>query len=202
MPFFVGITGGIGSGKSVVSSFLRDEGWFVVDFDELVRKALDMEYVVKEISKVLGDHVIKNGRLDKKAVSKIIFSDREKRKKIESIIHPIVEKMAFDMAYNSGKEIVAFDAPLLIETGFWRKMDKVILVKAPLELRIKRASRRLKISEDEVLKRISSQMDDKEREKFADYVIENDGSMEDLRKKVTNIAEKIMNEVKGYGKSK
>ncbi len=201
MPFFVGITGGIGSGKSAVSSFLRDKGWFVVDFDELVRKALDMEHVVKEISQVLGDHVIKDGKLDKKAVSKIVFSDREKRKKIEDIIHPIVEKMAFDIAYGSGKEIVAFDAPLLIETGFWRKMDRVILVKAPLELRIKRASERLKISEDEVMKRISSQMDDKEKERFADYVIENDGSLEDLKEKVMNIAEKIVNEVKGYGKS-
>ncbi len=201
MSYILGVTGGIGSGKSTVCSILSDIGWYVVDFDLIAAQVLERENVKKELYSIFGRDVFDSqGRVNRRMISLEIFSDSDKRAKLESLVHPIVEREAFDQAKkaeDAGNSFIAFDCPLLIEKGLWSKVNWVLVVVAPEALRIKRASEKLGITEDEVLKRMRAQMDDKKRTYYADFVVENDGSLEDLRRKIAEISKKIKQEV-GY----
>ncbi len=203
MSYFLGVTGGIGSGKSVVSGIFGRLGWFVIDFDRLVSLALTRKDVVDRIVHEFGCGVLSpEGGLDRRKLSHLVFNDKDKRLRLQGILHPIVEEEAFsaaEKAERSGKHFILFDAPLLIETGFWKKVNWVLVVVAPVSERIKRASKRLGITEEEVLRRMESQMKDDERVRYADFVIVNDGTIDDLKLKVLDIHKKIKSEVMGYG---
>ncbi|NMC00605.1 MAG: dephospho-CoA kinase [Thermoanaerobaculaceae bacterium] len=193
----VGITGGIGSGKSEAKEIFKKYGAFVVDADEIVRNLLEKNGEgYKQVLNEFGNEILDNGlEIDKNKLSSIVFSDALKRRKLEEILHPLVIKKREEIFAKlqkklSEKDIVVAEAALIFEANTKKYFDYVILIKAPKDLRIKRLlSKGFSLSEIE--KRMKAQWEDEKKEKLADFVIENNSSLEELEKKVANVIEKI-----------
>lgn len=184
----IALTGGIGAGKSLVANYFFSLGAEVVDADQLARQAIQQgSDGFNQVIQAFGDEILKDGDIDRKALGAIVFSNPEKRQKLESIIHPIVQQgLADARAELVDDQILIYEIPLLVETKAASKFDAVITVEAPLEARIERLKNRgLEISEIE--KRIASQVTAEERKAAANYVIENDGNEEELLRKVETI---------------
>lgn len=188
----IALTGGIGAGKSLVANYFFSLGALVIDADQLARQAIErgsagFDAVIAEF----GDGILKDGDINRKALGEIVFTNAEKRKKLESIIHPIVQQsLAEARIALKDNEILIYEIPLLVETNAASKFDLVITVEAPMEARIERLrSRGLQTSEIE--SRIANQATTEERKKIANIVIENDGSEEDLLRKVEAIWEEL-----------
>lgn len=175
----IGITGGIGSGKSFFSSRLKEYGIPVFDSDSEAKKLMLVSpFIVSSLKSLLGDNVYIDGKLNKSLIADYIFSSPTNAHKINSIVHPCVKKEFLSWVnehFNSGNRIVAIESAILFESGFDDIVDKVVTVHAPLELRISRVMKRDHTSREKVLERINSQMSDDERNQRADFVIENDG---------------------------
>ena len=175
----IGITGGIGSGKSFISSRLIEYGVPVFDSDSEAKKLMLVSpFIVFSLKSLLGDNVYIDGKLNKSLIADYIFSSPTNAHKINSIVHPCVKKEFLSWVnehFNSGDRIVAIESAILLESGFDDIVDKVVTVHAPLELRISRVMKRDHTSREKVLERINSQMSDDERNQRADFVIENDG---------------------------
>lgn len=175
----IGITGGIGSGKSYIAHLLEQRGIPLYDTDrEAKRLTVTHPQIRKELSALLGTEVYHaDGTLNKYLVASYLFSSPEHAEHINQIIHPCVYKdfLAWaDRQAASGVEIVAMESAILFESGFQTAVDYVVMVYAPLELRIKRAMQRDSASETQIRARISAQMDDEEKKRKADYVLYNE----------------------------
>ena len=188
----IALTGGIGSGKSLVANYFYSLGAEVIDADQLARQAIErgsegFDQVISEF----GDVILKDGDIDRRALGEIVFSDPIKRKALEAIIHPKVQQ-ALTQARNSLNEnqILIYEIPLLVETNAASKFDKVITVEAPLELRIERLKSRGLLQSD-IEKRISNQATPEQRRAIADIQIENDGTEEELLRKVEAIWDEL-----------
>lgn len=188
----IALTGGIGSGKSLVANYFYSLGAEVIDADQLARQAIErgsegFDQVISEF----GDVILKDGDIDRRALGEIVFSDPIKRKALEAIIHPKVQQ-ALNQARNSLNEnqILIYEIPLLVETNAASKFDKVITVEAPLELRIERLKSR-GLLQSEIEKRISNQATPEQRRAIADIQIENDGTEEELLRKVEAIWDEL-----------
>ncbi len=188
----IALTGGIGSGKSLVANYFYSLGAEVIDADQLARQAIErgsegFDQVISEF----GDVILKEGDIDRRALGEIVFSDPIKRKALEAIIHPKVQQ-ALTQARNSLNEnqILIYEIPLLVETNAASKFDKVITVEAPLELRIERLKSR-GLLQSEIEKRISNQATPEQRRAIADIQIENDGTEEELLRKVEAIWDEL-----------
>jgi dephospho-CoA kinase len=184
----IALTGGIGAGKSLVANYLFSLGAEVIDADQLARQAIAQgSDGFDQVVQAFGDEILKDGDIDRKALGAIVFSNPEKRQKLESIIHPIVQRgLADARAELADDQILIYEIPLLVETKAASKFDAVITVEAPLEARIERLKNRgLEISEIE--KRIASQATEKERRAAANFVIENDGNEAELLLKVETL---------------
>lgn len=193
----VGITGGIGSGKSEAKDIFKKYGAFVVDADEIVKALLKKNgEAFKQVVDEFGKEILDNDlEIDKSKLSSIVFGDALKRRKLEEILHPLVIKKREEIFAKmqkkvSEKDIVVAEAALIFEANTKKYFDYVILIKAPKDLRIKRLlSKGFSLSEVE--KRMKAQWEDEKKEKLADFVIENNSSLEELEKKVANVIEEI-----------
>ena len=196
----VGLTGSIATGKSTVESIFKELGVPVIDADEVVHKLLKEEKIKNKFVEILGNVLDEKGEIDRKKVAKIIFSNQEKRKEIEKIIHPEVFKYIQNWIKEKEKkkyDFVIVSVPLMIETGSYKNYDKIIVVYAPKEIQLKRLKKK-GMSEEEALKRINAQMDIEKKLKYADFVINNTGSIEDLRKEVEKIYKKLKEISRNY----
>ncbi len=186
----VGLTGSIGTGKSTVSKIFKELGAYVIDADQIVHSLLKEESVKEKIREILGNVFDDKGEIDKKKVAEIIFNNPEKKKQLEALIHPLVFERIQEKIKNIEKKdpdaVVVVEVPLMIETGSYKNYDVVIVVYAPEEIQLKRLLNRGMEKED-ALKRIKSQMPIDEKVKYADIVIENTGTLEELKKKVENV---------------
>ena len=189
----VGLTGGIGAGKSTVANMFAQLGALVVDADKLAREAIEpgtsgFDEVVAEFSK----KVVKNGEIDRQALGKIVFKDADKRKKLEAIIHPRVqEALATKIKSLSPGDILVYEIPLLVETGAAEKFDYIITVESDIEIRKARLLKKgLYISQIE--KRMASQATEEARSAVADSVIRNDGDEDSLLRQVENLWESVL----------
>lgn len=175
----IGITGGIGSGKSFFSSCLKEYGVPVFDSDSVAKKLMILSpFIVSSLKSLLGENVYIDGKLNKSLVSDYIFSTPANAHKINSIVHPYVKReflLWADERSRNGDGIVAIESAILFEAGFRGVVEKVVTVHAPLEVRISRVMKRDHTSREKVLERINSQMSDEERNLRSDFVIENDG---------------------------
>ena len=173
----IGITGGIGSGKSTVSKILQTMGYPVFNSDDQARKILfqskDLHDKLKEN---FGEEIVVNGIPDKVSLAKIVFSSKEKLKMLNELIHPLVRISFDEWILKQKSKIVIKEAAILIESGAYKECDKIIVVKSPEELRIKRVMKRDSVTEEEVKMRMKNQLSSNELMKFADFVIENDES--------------------------
>ena len=189
----VGLTGGIGSGKSTVARMLADRGAVIVDADVLAREALEVgtpgfEQVVERFGTELVDHAA-GGILDRKKLAEVVFADEEARKDLEAIVHPEVGRRLVETiaAHRDTHDIVVFDAPLIIEGGFGDGLDALVVVTTPLEEQIERLMRDRGMADDEARARIGAQAPTEEKVARADHVIENAGSLEDLEAAVDGL---------------
>lgn len=175
----LGITGGIGSGKSYFSSSLRLRGIPVYDSDSEAKKLmLEDENIVSSLKELLGDQVYISGNLNKQLLASYVFSSPENALKVNSIVHPRVKKAFLEWAdecFSMGHNIVAIESAILFEAGFNDIVDKVVMIHAPLDIRISRVMARDNTSKDKVMERIKLQMPDDQKMLKSDFVIENDG---------------------------
>ncbi len=188
----IGLTGGIGSGKSLAAEYFADLGAMVIDADQLARSAIERGSTgFDEVVTVFGDSILKNGDIDRRALGELVFKDPELKSKLENIIHPWVRN-EFEEAVASlkGDEVLVYEIPLMFETNAQDRFDVVITVEAAMDNRISRLrAKGLHISEIE--SRIAAQATREQRESIADFLIENDGSEDDLLRKVENIWDEL-----------
>jgi dephospho-CoA kinase len=200
----VGITGGIGSGKSVICTIFKSLSVPVYDADQEAKNLYEKyPELVEKIKQEISDEVFdKNGKVDRKKLAELIFSDPDKLKKINSLVHPFVRKDF--KKWCETKESHAYvikEAAILFESGAYKDCDKVISVVSPVELRVQRVRERDRKTKAEVEKIIENQMTDEERSKRSDFIIRNDET-EMLIAQVLAIHEQINKEMKKDSESK
>ena len=178
MPIKLGITGGIGSGKSVVSRLLEIMGVPVYLSDaESKRLTATDSHIRRELIALLGEEVYPNGELNKPLLANALFSDPEQARMINSVIHPCV-KEDFRQWVEKHKDapLIALEAAILIEAGFAGEVDYIVMVYAPMDIRIERAMKRDASPREAIVGRIRHQMSDEEKKAKAHYTILNDGA--------------------------
>ena len=183
----IGLTGGIGSGKSTVLELFKILGVKTYSADESAKKLVNTDpYLINLIKSSFGENIYDKGQLNSKKLSEIVFEDKEKLKLLNSIIHPAVAK-DFKLFLNSNNEdYIVKEAAIIFETKSENNYDKIILIQSPLEIRIERVINRDNISREEVMKRINNQLDENLIIDKCDYVISNENK-EDLEDKVLSI---------------
>ena len=174
MTKIIGLTGGIGSGKTTVANYFKELGIPVYIADVEGKKITESPKILKAIKAAFGSVVFDEGRLNRQKISQIVFNDSEKLKQLNSIIHPEVEKHFMNWVNNhSNFSLVVKETALLFESGSYKKCDFVITVIAPLEDRINRVIKRDAVTREDVLKRIDNQWSDEDRIRNSHYIIDN-----------------------------
>ncbi len=193
----IGLCGGSGSGKGTVAKIFADNGIPTIDADAVYR---DLTYsnspLIKSIASVFGGRILtEDGFLNRKELSNIVFSSKEKLILLNSLTHPAVieeTERRINEFREAGNPAIVFDAPQLFESGFNKKCNVIIAVTAPYDERVKRLMHRDSLDEDSIRKRILSQISDEYLIENSDYVIENKGNVEMLNEKVKQIINKIL----------
>ena len=187
----IGITGGIGSGKSVISDIFRQRGYIVYDSDiEAKRLMCSDERIIKQLVARYGNEVYVDGKLNKELLANKMFGNRSEVEFVNGAVHPVVFEDFIRKSY--GKPIIFIESAILYECGLDMFVDKVITVEAPLDVRIARVIKRDNTTAEKVLKRIEhQQMTDNEAAKQANWVINNDG-IEELTPQIDRILSEIL----------
>jgi dephospho-CoA kinase len=195
----IGLTGGIASGKSESAKYFESLGFYAIDADAIAYglTAKDMP-ALNELVKSFGDGILlSDGDLNRKKLANIIFSDEKAKFRIEKILHThIISRINETISQNMEKYNIIIDAPLLFEAGLDRICDKIVVVWVSYDIQVQRLSLRNELNEDQAKKRISSQMSMEKKVKLADFVVDNCGSKEDLRKKVKDLYKLLASGVK------
>ena len=181
----VALTGGIGSGKSLVGEILEELGALVIDSDQLAREVIERGSPgYEEVVTAFGDSILSEGQIDRSKLAAVVFKESDLRKKLESIIHPLVREAAEKLAKKlpSGA-ILINQIPLLVESDGAKRFDYVVTVSADEEIRRERLRLR-GLKDYEITQRMAAQVSDSEREKIANYIIRNDGSIDELTRAV------------------
>tara|TARA_B100001741_G_scaffold109231_1_gene89932 strand:+ start:8095 stop:8670 length:576 start_codon:yes stop_codon:yes gene_type:complete len=171
----IGITGGIGSGKTYVSEVFSSLGIPVFNADvESKRLMSSSDNLISLVKDLFGDDIYTNGLLDKQKLASIVFSDKEKLENLNNIIHPVVKQEFIDWCKQQNSSYVIKETAILFESRSDKGLDAVICVSAPLNIRIDRAVKRDGSSEKEIKNRIENQISQEEKENLSDYIIVND----------------------------
>lgn len=182
----VGLTGGIGSGKSAVSRLLAAHGAIVIDADALAREVVAPGTPgLAAVAEAFGGHVLRaDGSLDREALGKIVFADPAARRRLEGITHPLIrDETARRFSDLPADAVVVHDIPLLVEAGIAGGYDVVLVVEAPRELRLSRLVGR-GLPRDQAEARMSTQASDADRRAVADVLVDNSGTLDDLSERV------------------
>ena len=189
----IGVTGGIGSGKTTVCRFLRNSGIPTISADEIAHRITDSDPLVqKRLRNILGPKAFdRRGRMNRTFVAERLFGNRRIQASIERVVHPAVErriKIWMSTLARSGKKLAVVEAALVFEAGMDRWLNAVVVVTAKSTLRIRRITKRDRIPGREVARRINAQWSTERKLRKADIVIENDGTVAALRKKTAFLA--------------
>ena len=191
-PLIVGITGGIGCGKSTVSNYLIKNNFKVIDTDVISKEVAKQLSFIKLIEDAFGSEYIINGTLDRKKMGNLIFRDKEANKKLNSIIHPLIKKRVIEEIKKCNKTVIFIDVPLLYESGFDELCHKVICVSTNVEVNIKRLMERDNLQLEDAILRINSQMDLELKKQKAHYIIDNSFDLCYTYKQVDVIISKLL----------
>ena len=196
MTLVIGLTGGIASGKSTISSILKAVGWPVIDADLIARQIVmpgskGLEQIVNRV----GPQMLNSdGTLDRKKLGKTVFDDPKKLSDLDKIEHPLIQE-AIDSQLDEFKKqhlpVVVLDVPLLFETGMDEECDLTVLAVVDQATQLKRLMKRDQISKMDAVKKISSQMSLKEKMQRADVIIDNNGTLEQTRSQVAELVDRV-----------
>lgn len=187
----IGLTGNYGMGKSTVLRLFKEAGAITLDLDEVVDGLLTEGSVIEGIREIFGDIVFSGRELNKAKIAEIVFSDRDRRERLEGLLHPLVmERMREFLSKIDKSRVVIIEIPLLFEKGFEREFDKTITVYADRETAIKRLKDK-GVGMDDALRRLQAQMPVEEKIKRSDFVINNNGTVEETRQQVFNIWDRV-----------
>lgn len=171
----IGITGGIASGKSVISRIIEEIGYPVFYSDRVSRQLVNSSFGLKQsITELLGSKAYTGGKIDHVFVAKIVFSNPELLEQLNGIIHPEVRKAFSDWCSTQHSNVVFNEAAILFETGAYKNFDATVLVTAPAEIRIERAMLRDQSTREDILKRMERQLSDEEKIPLASFILIND----------------------------
>jgi len=193
----VGLTGGVASGKTAISQVLKEEGAYIIDADQLARELVQPHKPAwNELIRAFGQEILReDGSIHRKKLAEKVFADPEQRKLLNQILHPRIRKemdrRAKEIGQKDPEAIVMIDAPLIVELGDHREMDKLIVVTSTQTQQIERLKDRDGTSPEEALRIVSSQMPLEEKLKFADFVIRNEGSLEETRKRTKEVFKEL-----------
>lgn len=194
----LGLTGGIASGKSTVSNIFKKYGIYIADADKIAKELGNRKDVIDEIGEKISKTVIdENGNVNRAKLKEIVFCDKSKLEILNKIYHPKIREEFKKIKLNSSKnDIIIFDVPLLFETGMYTLCDKKILVYVNEDIQIERLIARDGITKELAKKIIDSQMSLDEKKSKSNILIENNGSLEELEKKVEKVYKKILEEIR------
>jgi len=191
----LGLTGSFGSGKTTISNFLKDRGAVVIDADALAHEVTKPgSEGLNTITEQFGTEYVKSdGTLDRKKLGSYVFSHPEALDRLEKIIHPLVRKRELELLeQHKDKPLVVLSVPLLFEKGLEQYVDKVLVVSISESERYARLTKNYGLGREEIEKRLKNQMPQKEKIRRADYIIDNSGSLEQSRKQVDLLLEKLV----------
>lgn len=194
MSVRVGLTGGVASGKSTVAAVLARLGAVVIDADLLAREVVEPGTPgLQEVVEAFGAEVLApDGTLDRPALGAIVFTDEERRRALEAIIHPRVRELGMSREAAAGSDdVVVHDIPLLVETGQADRFDAVVVVDVPEEMQVERLVTARGLTEEEARARIAAQASRAERLAAATYVIDNSGTLADLEASVQDVYRRL-----------
>jgi dephospho-CoA kinase len=191
----VGLTGGIGSGKSTVARMLENLGAVLIDADDLARRAIDKGTPGYDlVLQAFGREILTPSReIDRERLASLVFAAPDARRRLEAIVHPEVARMAAEIVenYRATDHVVVYVVPLLVENNLQETFDVVVTVSADVDIRLSRLTGDREMSEDNVRSRMAAQTSDLEKEGVADFVIRNDGDLSDLESKVKELWARI-----------
>ncbi len=192
--FSVGLTGGIGSGKTTVTNHFASLGITIIDADEVSRSiTAPGKPAVTLIAENFGKEILENETtLDRKKLRALVFSNSEKKQQLEQLLHPLIRAKMQQLALNAESNYVIFSIPLLVETNQENLFDRILIVDAPDELRIKWIKQRSGLAQGETEKIMATQATREQRLNIADDVICNDGSLEQLKYQVESLHQKYL----------
>jgi len=187
--FVLGITGNIGSGKSLVASMFKTKDAALIDADKLAHQLLCVgSSVYKKIKNCFGKGILKNNNyIDRVKLGRIVFSDKAALAKLNSIVHPVLIKKIKQLIKKTNKKIIILDAALIIEAGLRGAIDKLVVVSSKRNQQILRSCKSSGLSRDEVIKRMQFQISQSKKKRFADFIIDNSGSINKTKKQVLQI---------------
>ena len=194
MTKIIGLTGGIGTGKTMVAEYFKSLGIPVYIADKEARQLMTSDNIINALSNEFGKEILENGILNREKLAQLVFNNPKKLQKLNSIVHPEVKKH-FDNWVEKHKNypFVVKEAAILFESGSYKYCDTIITVTAPLETRLQRVMKRDKTDRESVLKRIENQWTDEQRIAKSNYVIHN-LSVESTNKQVDEILKKLKNQ--------
>ncbi len=173
----LGVTGGIGSGKSLVCDIFKHLGVPIYNSDKRAKELMSSSPdLVSAISELFGEQAYIDGQLNRKHIASVVFNDDDKLQALNNIVHPAVGK-DFEswLKENSTAPLLIKEAAIMIESGAYKSLDKLLVVSAPMDLRIQRVVQRDNVTAEEVSKRMNKQLSEDELLEYADYVVHNDG---------------------------
>lgn len=193
MTKIIGLTGGIGSGKTMIAKYIQSLGIPVYIADDAAKKIMELPEIISSIKQVFGNEVFENDKLSKEKLAKIVFNNSQNLKQLNQIVHPAV-KRDFDEWFSKQKEFpyVVKEAAILFESGSYKDCDAIITVEAPLDTRIQRVIKRDNTNLESVMSRVNNQWTDEMRAEKSDYVVENVDikkamlQVDEILKKMTN----------------
>ena len=193
----VGLTGGVASGKTAVSKILREEGAYLIDADQIARELVQFNTPTwNQLIRIFGKEILeKDGSIHRKKLAAKVFSYPEQRSLLNQILHPRIkeemDRRTKEIGQKDPEAIVVIDAALIVELGDYREMDKLIVVTSTEAQQIERLRERDGVEQEEARKILSSQMAPEEKLKVADFVIRNEGSLEETKRRAKEIFQEL-----------
>ena len=188
----IGITGSIACGKSLVSNYLQEKGYTIIDADKIGHMALENDEVKKQLVNKFGKSILKDNEVNRVTLGKLVFENNENLKELNNIIHPQIRKnISEQIQVHKNEKLVFVDVPLLFEAKFDDLVEKIIVVSLDEKTQLERLMYRNSLSKEEALQRIKSQIPVREKEKLGDYVVDNSFTQENTYNQVDRILEKL-----------
>ncbi len=197
-PIIVGLTGGVGSGKTEATLFLRKKGFTVIDADEISHSITQPGMSgYQKILKIFGNGVLNSGsEIDRKKLGELVFNDETKRKQLESILHPLIlTEIQTQIAAHQDESIIFVSIPLLIETGSFKGMNCSLLIYAPQDIQLQRLITHRKLPREYAEKILAAQIPIKNKQQRVDYVVDNSGTLEELHNNLEKALKKLCDQI-------